>query len=119
MEATPQDLQASAETRQALKRRREELTSTGGGNTKVRAVPVLKHDVEIPEGFDVESIKLDPSKHGEALPQTHRLRLSLLSGGIVFFVVLLFKQQAQQAPHLSCFTVFHSTIPMIFLMPSS
>lgn len=69
MEATPQGLQASAETRQALKRRREELTSTGG-NTKARAVPVLKHDVEIPEGFDGESIQLDPSKHGEALTQT-------------------------------------------------
>lgn len=63
MEATVEGLQASAETRQALKRRREELISTES-SVKARAIPVLKHHVEIPEGFDVDSIKLDVGKYG-------------------------------------------------------
>lgn len=65
MEATAEGLKASAYTRQALKRRRDEPVDRQP--PRQRTIPLLKHDVEVPEGFDVDSITLDSAKHGETM----------------------------------------------------
>lgn len=68
MEATAEGLNVAANTRQALKRRRDERVDRKP--PRQRIIPLLKHNVEVPEGFDVDSITLDSAKHGETTSRT-------------------------------------------------
>ena len=63
MEATSEGLEAAANTRQALKRQREDAVTRQ--LPRQRTIPILKHEVEIPDGFSIESCTQDATKHGE------------------------------------------------------
>lgn len=77
MEATPEGLQAAAVTRQALKRRWEDILPQQPA--RQRTVPALKHGVEIPEGFDIESCAKDPARHGKPARPVHERHASWMT----------------------------------------
>ncbi|KAG2486102.1 hypothetical protein HYH03_015197 [Edaphochlamys debaryana] len=73
MELSPEGLAAAAATRQAARKRAGEsaVVAVAGANANKRAQgpggrppATCTHEVAVPEGFDVENIKLDPVTYG-------------------------------------------------------
>lgn len=70
MEATELGLKVAAATRESAKRKREQHEAAAAPDPvpsakRARPVPVLKHEVEVPPGYDEASRQLDPALHGE------------------------------------------------------
>ncbi len=70
MEATELGLKVAAATRESAKRKREQHEAVAAPEPvpsakRARPVPVLKHEVEVPPGYDEASRQLDPSLHGK------------------------------------------------------
>lgn len=68
MEETSEGLANSAATREAAKRKRGEAETFDASSAKkpARPVPVLKHEVAAPPGFQESDRNLDQALHGES-----------------------------------------------------
>lgn len=66
MEETSEGLAAAAATREAAKRKREEVEPRNVSSAKkpVRPVPILKHEVAAPPNFQESDRNLDRALHG-------------------------------------------------------
>ena len=67
MEETSEGLAAAAATREAAKRKREEVETprnVSSAKKPVRPTPVLKHEVSVPPNFQESDRNLDQALHG-------------------------------------------------------